>query len=56
MVSQLFAVSNCSGRTDEVKTKDGRLYYYFPLELRAIIKQSSQFARLQKDVMFSLKQ
>ena len=42
------------GSTDEVKTKDGRLYYYFPLELRAIIKQSSQFARLQKDVMFAL--
>jgi Initiator Replication protein len=29
------------------------LYYYFPLELRAIIRQSSQFARLQKDVMFA---
>lgn len=41
------------GTNDEVRDKDGRLYYHFPLELRAIIKQSSQFARLQKDVIFA---
>lgn len=41
------------GSSTEVKDKAGRLYYHFPLELRAIFKQSSQFARLQKDVMFA---
>jgi Initiator Replication protein len=41
------------GTSDEIRDKDGRLYYHFPLELRAIFKQSVQFARLQKDVMFA---
>jgi Initiator Replication protein len=41
------------GTSDEIRNKDGRLYYHFPLELRAIFKQSGQFARLQKDVMFA---
>jgi hypothetical protein len=41
------------GTSDEIRDKDGRLYYHFPLELRAIFKQSSQFARLQRDVMFA---
>ena len=39
--------------TDEGTDEDGLLYYSFPAGLRAIIRQSSQFARLQKDVMFS---
>jgi hypothetical protein len=38
---------------EEIRDKDGRLYYYFPLELRKILKESKQFARLQKQVMFS---
>jgi Initiator Replication protein len=41
------------GSSTEIRDKDGRLYYLFPLELRAVFKQSSQFARLQKDVMFA---
>jgi hypothetical protein len=41
------------GSSDEIRDKDGRLYYHFPIELRAIFKQSAQFARLQKDVMFA---
>ncbi|MBV9826043.1 MAG: replication initiation protein [Alphaproteobacteria bacterium] len=39
--------------TDEAIDNDGLLYYSFTAGLRAIIKQSSQFARLQKDVMYS---
>jgi hypothetical protein len=39
--------------TDESDDADGLLYYSFHAGLRAIIKQSSQFARLQKDVMFA---
>lgn len=39
--------------TDEAIDNDGLLYYSFTAGVRAIIKQSSQFARLQKDVMFS---
>src|SRR5271170_3009913 len=38
---------------EEINRADGLLYYSFHAGLRAIIKQSSQFARLQKDVMFS---
>ena len=39
--------------TDEATDNDGLLYYSFTAGLRAIIKQSSQFARLQRDVMFA---
>jgi Initiator Replication protein len=39
---------------EEMNSGDGLLYYSFHAGLRAIIKQSSQFARLQKDVMFAL--
>lgn len=39
--------------TDEGTDENGLLYYNFTAGLRAIIKQSSQFARLQKDVMFA---
>jgi hypothetical protein len=39
--------------TDESTDNDGLLYYSFHAGLRSIIKQSAQFARLQKDVMFS---
>ena len=41
--------------TDEIidADGDGLLYYSFHAGLRAIIKHSSQFARLQKEVMFS---
>jgi len=39
--------------TDEATDNDGLLYYSFTAGLRAIVKQSSQYARLQKDVMFS---
>jgi hypothetical protein len=39
--------------TDEGIDEDGLLYYNFTAALRAIIKQSSQFARLEKEVMFA---
>jgi hypothetical protein len=39
--------------TDESTDADGLLYYSFHAGLRTIIKHSSQFARLQKDVMFA---
>lgn len=39
--------------TDESTDNNGLLYYSFHAGLRSIIKQSAQFARLQKDVMFS---
>ena len=42
------------GTTDEGRGDDGTLYYRFPGELRAIIRQSNVFARLQKDVIFAL--
>jgi hypothetical protein len=38
---------------EEIDDSDGLLYYSFHAGLRAIIKQSSQFARLQKDVMYA---
>ena len=44
------------GATDEGKEDDGILYYRFPAELRAIIRQSQVFARLQKDVILALLQ
>jgi Initiator Replication protein len=42
------------GATDEGRDDDGLLYYRFPSELRAIIRKSSIFARLRKDVIFAL--
>lgn len=42
------------GATDEGKEEDSILYYRFPQELRAIIRRSQVFARLQKDVIFAL--
>jgi hypothetical protein len=41
------------GTNDEIRDKDGRFYYHFPLELRKVLKESRQFARLQKTVMFA---
>src|SRR5262249_15813401 len=38
---------------EEINDKNGRLYYYFPLALRKVLKESRQFARLQKTVMFA---
>lgn len=42
------------GATDEGREDDGLLYYRFPAELRAIIRNSSIFARLRMDVIFAL--
>jgi hypothetical protein len=42
------------GATDEGIEEASLLYYRFPLELRAIVRQSCVFARLKKDVMFAL--
>lgn len=39
--------------TDEGTDENGLLYYNFTAGLRAILKNSSQYARLQKDVMFA---
>jgi hypothetical protein len=39
--------------TDEGTDENGLLYYSFTAGLRAIFKNSSQYARLQKDVMFA---
>ena len=41
------------GTTDESVRGNGVVYYTFPAALRSIVKQSSQFARLQKQVMFA---
>ncbi len=41
------------GTTDEAIKSNGVVYYTFPANLRAIIKNSTQFARLQKEVMYS---
>ena len=40
--------------TDEINDADGLLYYSFHAGLRSIIKQSSQYARLQRQVMLAL--
>jgi hypothetical protein len=40
--------------TDEMTDADGLLYYSFHAGLRAIIKNSSQYARLQKQVVLTL--
>lgn len=42
------------GATDEGRDDDSLLYYRFPPELREIIRESSVFARLRKDVIFAL--
>ena len=41
------------GTTDESMRSGGVVYYTFPAALRAIIRQSTQWARLQKQVMFA---
>ncbi|MBV8890876.1 MAG: replication initiation protein [Acidobacteria bacterium] len=40
--------------TDEGHETDGLLFYSFSAALRTIIKNSTQYAKLQKDVMFAL--
>lgn len=42
------------GGNIELEQSDGLLYFEFPLGLRKIIKDSTVFARLQKEVMFAL--
>lgn len=39
--------------TEESARSDGIVFYSFPAAVRGIIKQSSQYARLQKQVMFA---
>lgn len=39
--------------TEESARSDGIVYYSFPAAVRGIIKESSQYARLQKQVMFA---
>lgn len=41
------------GMTEEASKGDGLLYYSFPAAVRAIIRESTQWARLEKEVMFS---
>ncbi len=42
------------GSNTEHESPDGMLRYEFPARLRAIIRESTIFARLQKEVMFAL--
>src|SRR5688572_30021120 len=42
------------GSNTEQETPDGMIRYEFPAKLRKIIKESTIFARLQKEVMFAL--
>jgi hypothetical protein len=42
------------GGNVEDKNSDGLLHYRFPSELRTIIRDSTIFARIRKDVMFAL--
>jgi len=42
------------GGNIELEQPDGMLYYEIPVALRKIIKNSTVFARLQKEVMFAL--
>jgi nucleoside diphosphate kinase len=42
------------GPTTEARAPDGMLYYRFSDEMRAIIRNSSIFARLRRDVIFAL--
>ena len=39
--------------TEESARSDGIVYYSFPAAVRGIIRESSQYARLQKQVMFA---
>jgi hypothetical protein len=39
--------------TEEAARSDGIVFYSFPAAVRGIIKESSQYARLQKQVMFA---
>ena len=39
--------------TEESARSDGLVYYSFPAAVRGIIRESSQYARLQKQVMFA---
>jgi hypothetical protein len=39
--------------TEEAARSDGIVYYSFPAGVRGIIRESSQYARLQKQVMFA---
>ena len=39
--------------TEEAARSDGLVYYSFPAAVRGIIRESSQYARLQKQVMFA---
>jgi nucleoside diphosphate kinase len=43
------------GPTTEARAPDGLLYYRFSDEMRAIIRNSSIFARLRRDIIFALK-
>ena len=43
------------GPTTEARAPDGLLYYRFSDEMREIIRNSSIFARLRRDVIFALK-
>jgi len=40
--------------TEEATRSDGIVYYSFPAAVRGIIRESSQYARLQKQVMFAI--
>lgn len=42
------------GATDEAYERNGLLFYTFPAELRSIIRKSSIFAKLHKDVILAL--
>ena len=39
--------------TEEAARSDGIVFYSFPAAVRGIIRESSQYARLQKQVMFA---
>ena len=41
------------GMTEESSQSEGLLYYNFPAAVRAIIRSSTQYARLQKQIMFA---
>ena len=41
------------GMTEEAVKGDGLLYYSFPAAVRALIKESTQWARLEKEIMFA---
>ncbi len=51
--SEIQRVQLLGGNTEQ-ETPDGMIRYEFPAKLRKIIKESTIFARLQKEVMFAL--